>query len=141
MKKIFILTFIFSFIGTALYSQSCDSLYTIVKNYMNTDNNKVFVSDGQSYTTFLTNEQAEFKTTLYGGSLYRIAASAGTKKNYVIFTIKDLEGNVLFTNKNYYNSPYWDFEVENTLPVTIETKLDQELKLTGCAIMLIGFLK
>lgn len=128
------------FVANYTYSQSCDSLYTVVESYLE-DENAVFVTDGQSYTSFLTNEQAEFTTTFYGNSVYRIAASAGTKKNYVIFTVKDLQGNILFTNKNHLNAPYWDFEIENTIPVVIETTLDQELKLTGCAVMLIGFIK
>ena len=59
----------------------------------------------------------------------------------MIFTIKDPKGNVLFSNKNYNNSPFWDFKVIETLPVIIETELDLDLKVTGCAVMLIGFEK
>lgn len=142
-KTILILGCIFLIsLSTPFYSQSCDSLFAVVGSYMTkTNNGNIFVSDGQSYTSFLTNEQAEFTTTFYGNSVYRIAVSAGTKKNYVIFSVKDLEGNILFSNINQMNAPYWDFEVENTIPVIIETYLDQELKLTGCAVMLIGFVK
>lgn len=98
-----------------------------------------FISDGQVYTAFLDREKAEFKTTFFGGTTYRIAASAGDKDNFVIFTIKDPQGNILYSNKNYKNAPYWDFKVVETLPVTIETELDLDLKVTGCAVMLIGF--
>lgn len=98
-----------------------------------------FISDGQVYTAFLDREKAEFKTTFFGGTTYRVAASAGDKDNFVIFTIRDPQGNILFSNKNYRNAPYWDFKVIETLPVTIETELDLELKVTGCAVMLIGF--
>ena len=105
-------------------------------------NGSEYISDGQVYTAFLDRQEvAEFKTTLFGGTTYRIAASAGSKENYVIFTIKDPEGNILFSNHNYKNAPHWDFKVLETLPVTIQTKLDGELKLTGCAVMLIGFKK
>jgi hypothetical protein len=102
-------------------------------------NNGTFLSDGQIYTAFLDREKAEFKTTFFGGSTYRISASAGTEDNFVIFTIKDLNGKIIFTNKNYKNSPYWDFKVPTTIPVIIETELDLDKKITGCAVMLIGF--
>lgn len=101
----------------------------------------MFVSDGQTYAAFLDREKAEFKTTLYGNSLYRIAASAGTKDDYVIFSIYDSEENMLFTNRTEKNAPFWDFKVKNTLPVRIETELDPDKKLSGCAVMLIGFQK
>ena len=57
----------------------------------------------------------------------------------MVFTVKDEEGHVLFTNRNYNNSPYWDFEVDTTLPVSITTELDLDLKGTGCVVMMIGF--
>lgn len=100
-----------------------------------------FISDGQVYTAFLDREKAEFKSTLFGGSTYRIAASAGSGDNYVIYTIKDIQGNILYSNRNYKNAPYWDFKVTNTLPVTIEVELDPDLKVTGCVVMLIAFKK
>ena len=49
---------------------------------------------------------------------------------------------LIFTlNKNYKNAPYWDFKVNQTLPVTIQTELDLDLKVTGCVVMMIGFKK
>jgi hypothetical protein len=59
----------------------------------------------------------------------------------VIYTIKDIQGNILYSNKNYKNAPYWDFKVTQTLPVTIEVELDLDLKVTGCVVMQIGFKK
>ena len=88
---------------------------------------------------FLDREKSEFKTTFFGGSTYRIAASAGDDDYYVIFTVKDPNGTILFTNRNYKNAPYWDFKVPKTIPVSIETELDLDKKVTGCAVMLIGF--
>ena len=73
--------------------------------------------------------------------MYRIAASAGSDENYVIFTVKDVNDNILFSNRNYKNAPYWDFDIRETLEVAIETELDLDLKVTGCAVMLIGFKK
>lgn len=143
MKKIIILSVLTIILGSFnAAAQDCDSISRTVEKYItNDDKGKPFVSDGQVYVAFLDNEKAEFKTTLYGGSYYRIAASAGVKDDYVIFSVFDVEDNLLFTNKDYKNSPYWDFKVENTVPVRIQTELDTDKKVTGCAVLMIGFLK
>ena len=52
-----------------------------------------------------------------------------------------MEDNVLFTNKDQRNSPYWDFKVEHSIPVKVQTELDTNKKITGCIVMMIGFLK
>ncbi len=123
-------------------SQDCERIVKECETLLTTNTNgSEFISDGQVYTAFLDREKAEFKTTLFGGTTYRIAVSAGSRDNFVIYTIKDSEGNILYSNRNYKNAPYWDFNVEDTLPVTIETELDPDLKVTGCAVMLIGFKK
>lgn len=139
MKKIlFIAFFLVNF--AASYAQDCESIVKVCQSYLDGTNKKSkFVSDGQVYTAFLDREKAEFKTTFFGGTTYRIAASAGKEDEFVIFTVKDMDGNILFTNKNHKNSPYWDFKVPSTVPVIIETELDLDKKVTGCAVMLIGF--
>ncbi|GAA0876332.1 hypothetical protein GCM10009118_27420 [Wandonia haliotis] len=124
------------------YSQDCDSIVKICENQLRNDTNgSLFVSDGQVYQAFINDEIAEFKTTFFGGTTYRIVASAGSADNYVIFTVYDPENRVLFTNKDHKNAPYWDFKVNSTIPVKIETQLDMDKKVSGCAIMLIGFKK
>lgn len=141
MKKliyIFILVVGFQFGAKA---QNCDSLATICESYLNQKDGSLFVSDGQIYQAFLTEEAAEFETTLYGGSTYRIATSAGIKDNFVVFSIIDQEGNVLFSNQKYKNAKYWDFKVESTINCRVELKLDLERKSSGCVTMLIGFKK
>ncbi len=123
------------------FSQDCERIVEETRALLNKDVDAKFISDGQVYTAFLDREKAEFNTTFYGGTVYRIAASAGSGEDYVVFTVKDPEGNILFSNKNYRNAPYWDFKVAETLPVTIETELDLDLKVTGCVVMMIGFQK
>jgi hypothetical protein len=142
MKNIFlILGFILASLSTNRYfAQDCEAIVGVCTSYLNGTNKKsLFVSDGQVYTAFLDREKAEFRTTFFGGATYRIAASAGSSDDFVIFTVKDQQGNVLFSNKQYKNSPYWDFKVPVTIPVIIETELDLDKKVTGCAVMLIGF--
>ena len=137
-----LLVFALSIFTVSSYAQDCERIVRNCEALLkkNTDGSE-FISDGQVYTAFLDREKAEFKTTFFGGTTYRIAASAGSKDNFVVFTIKDPQGNILFSNKNYKNAPYWDFKVIESLPITIETELDLELKVTGCAVMLIGFKK
>lgn len=143
MKKYIALSiFTLLTISAKIWAQDCESIVKVCQSYLDGTNKKSkFVSDGQIYTAFLDREKAEFKTTFFGGSTYRIAASAGKEDDFVIFTVKDLQGNILFTNKNHKNSPYWDFKVPSTIPVAIETELDLDKKVTGCAVMLIGFKK
>lgn len=134
-------------IGPSIFGQiTCDSISGVTNSYLNTERdkklNRVFISDGQVYRAFLDEDQAaEFEITLYGGSTYRIAASAGVDDNYLIFEIYDHERNLLFTNMDYNNAPYWDFKVESTIDCYVEAKLDMNKKLSGCAIMMIGFEK
>lgn len=140
MKKVLLLALtLFSL--SAVAQQNCESIVKECKNLLNKDAAVDFVSDGQVYTVFLDREKAEFKTTFYGGTIYRIAASAGSNEDYVIFTIRDPEGQILFSNKHYKNAPFWDFKIHETLPVTIEAELDPDLKITGCVVMMIGFQK
>jgi hypothetical protein len=140
MKYTILFLFSLLVIGGNTYAQDCEKIVKACEAYLNGTKGKAkFVSDGQVYTAFLDREKAEFKTTFFGGSTYRIAASAGTDDEYVIFTVKDPQGNILFTNRDHKNAPYWDFKVPKTIPVTIETELDLDKKVTGCAVMLIGF--
>lgn len=138
MKKLILLFSVVLSTATVSYAQDCEALVKACELHLKGEKNN-FVSDGQVYTAFLDREKAEFKTTFFGGSTYRIAATAGEDDGYVIFTVSDTEGNLLFTNKNYKNSSYWDFKVPSTIPVVITTELDLDKKVTGCAVMMIGF--
>ncbi len=148
------LTSIFLFLTCMFFSvvttgqTKCDALDPIVSRILNSsadkENNQVFISDGQVYKAFISDEdEAEFEATLYGGSTYRIAGSAGTDDNYFVFEIYDKETprNLLFSNADYKNSSYWDFKVENTIDCYIITKLDLTKKISGCTVMMIGFEK
>lgn len=140
MKNLFTILCSVFISSSALIAQDCESIVANCEKYLKgTKGSPEFISDGQVYTAFLDREKADFNTTFYGGTTYRIVASAGSKDNYVIFTVKDINGTVLFTNKDHKNSPFWDFKVQQTIPVTIQTELDLDKKVTGCAVMLIGF--
>jgi len=139
-KNIFIL--IFLFLGINSYSQDCDSLVNICYGHLKKNNQRkeTFISDGQVYKAFVDADQsAEFKVTLFGGTVYRIATTAGIKDNYVIFNLYDKERNLLFSNKDHNNKPFWDFKVDNTIDCYIEAYLDIDKKVSGCLVILLGF--
>ncbi|MBI3239236.1 MAG: hypothetical protein HYZ43_10415, partial [Flavobacteriia bacterium] len=76
MKKLAVITAVLLASVTMSYAQDCESLVKACEVHLKGKNNS-FVSDGQVYTAFLDREKAEFKTTFFGGSTYRIAATAG----------------------------------------------------------------
>jgi len=120
-------------------SAQCDSIAnTCAKRNMDPS----FISDGQQYRALLVNsdETAEFHTTFYGGSIYRIAACSGMTDGNLVFTVFDSQHNVLFSNSNYQNAPYWDFKVKSTVDCIIDAQLNPTTNSgSGCAVILIGF--
>jgi hypothetical protein len=139
MKKfIFILSFVAagSFLNKA--NAQCDSIANIcAKHIIST-----FISDGQQYRALLLNseETAEFRSTFFGETTYRIAACSGTSDGNLIFNIYDQDRNLIFTNRKQKNAPYWDFKVKSTIETIIEAQLDANRNPgSGCAVILIGF--
>ncbi len=122
---------------TGLRSQ-CDTIANLcAKHIIST-----FISDGQQYRSLLLNseEYAEFHTTFFGETTYRIAACSGTSDGNLIFNIYDQERHLLFSNRDQRNAPYWDFKVKTTLETIIEAQLDVTRNAgSGCAVILIGF--
>jgi hypothetical protein len=116
----------------------CDTIASICAKHMI----RGYISDGQQYRALLLNseEYAEFRTTFFGETTYRIAACSGTADGNLVFTIYDQDRHVLFTNSEHRNAPYWDFKVGATLEAVIEAHLDgNKNKGSGCAVLLIGF--
>jgi len=121
-------------IANLSFSQ-CDEVARSSEQYFNKD----FISDGQTYRALLYDDQvAEFSTLFFGGSTYRLSANTGTDKG-IVFRVLDKNRNVIFSSADHDKSPYWDFEVENTLDCTIEAHLDPAVQSSGCAVILIGF--
>ena len=101
-----------------------------------------YIPDGQFYRALLQgDEQAEFNLTLFGGTTYRVAACSGETDGILIFNVLDKDNNMLFSNKDQGNAPYWDLAVTNTIDVKVEAGLDPSKAGSGCAVMLIGFKK
>ena len=119
-------------------SAQCDTIATLCEKNITAE----YIPDGQFYRALLhDDETAEFNLTLFGGTTYRVAACSGTSDGNLIFSVYDKDHNLLFSNKEYNNDPYWDLVVANTLEVTINAELDPRRSTSGCAVMLIGFKK
>ena len=133
--KIFIV--ICSLLVAGKLSAQCDTIANLCAKHLAAK----FISDGQQYRALLlnTDETAEFHSTFYGGTTYRIAACSGLTDGNLVFSIFDEQRNMIFTNSEYKNSPYWDFKVTSTLDCIIEAKLDGRNQGSGCAVLLIGF--
>jgi hypothetical protein len=140
MKKIslslFVFIFAFSLSNKAV--AQCDTIASLCFKHITSQ----FISDGQQYRALLLNseETAEFHTTFFGETIYRIAACSGTSDGNLIFNIYDQDRHLLFTNRNHKNAPYWDFKVKSTLECIIEGQIDVNRNQgSGCAVILIGF--
>ncbi len=114
----------------------CDNIASLCEHNMTSE----YISDGQNYWALLYDDQvAEFDVTLFGGSTYRIAACSGEEDGNLIFSLYDKEKNLLFTNRDHANAPYWDFVVDNSIDCTLEAQLDLNRRESGCAVIQIGF--
>ena len=139
MKKLYtVLVIAFTSLFVTNISAQCDTIANICTKHIISS----YISDGQQYRALLLNseETAEFRTTFFGETTYRIAACSGTSDGNLIFNIYDQDRHLLFTNKNQKNAPYWDFKVKSTLETIIEGQLDANKNPgSGCAVILIGF--
>lgn len=99
-----------------------------------------YVSDGQYYTVLLNKDDiAEFYVTFYEGTIYRLVGYCGTEAGNLAFSVYDQDRNLLFTNRDFENTPSWDFKFENSMDCIIEAEIDSKDVTSGIAVMLIGF--
>lgn len=134
IKSALVLFILFFAFGTA--NAQIDSTIRLCKSKMNLP----FISDGQSYTALINGDEvAEFYATFYGNSTYRIVGYTGSTEGNLIFSVYDQERNLLFTNKDYQNVAYWDFEFDYSMDCIIEARLDQKNITSGLAMLMIGF--
>lgn len=134
-KHTFILAFLFFtlFLFTRSHAQ-CDTVASVCAKHIIVP----YISDGQQFRALLlAGQNAEFHTTFYGGGSYRVAACTGMNDGKLIFSVFDQERNLLFSNKDYSNAPYWDFKVKSTLNVILEATLAGAE--SGCAVVMLGF--
>src|ERR1700751_1742788 len=106
MKKIVssaLLVFLLAVINPFKTHAQCDTIASVCAKHIISS----FISDGQQYRALLLNpdETAEFKTTFFGETVYRLAACSGLTDGNLIFNIYDQDRNIIFSNKDYKNAP------------------------------------
>lgn len=133
MRNIFIvLTVIFVI---PLYGQT-DQLEGRVKSYFD----QSYISDGQIYRVMLNyDEEGEFEVTFFSGTMYRIALSSTISNSSLVYSLMDNNRNVIFTNQDFDNTPYWDFIFTSTVDCKIVVKIDNKQEQSGIAVMMIGY--
>nr|WP_319398555.1 hypothetical protein [uncultured Carboxylicivirga sp.] len=98
-----------------------------------------FIASGQPFKAFLTGDEvAEFHTTFFAGSLYRVVASSH-QEGTILFSVYDKERNLLFTNEDHNSANYWDFKIEGSVECIVEARLDPEKTTSGIALLMVGF--
>lgn len=126
-------------LAVAIPNVSVAQLESTVK-MCQTHMNDSYVSDGQYYTVLLNKDDvAEFYVTFYSGTIYRLVGYCGTEAGNLAFSVYDQDRNLLFTNRDFENTPYWDFKFENSMDCIIEAEIDSKDMVSGIAVMLIGF--
>lgn len=145
MKKIFALVCLLigvTAIAPNSGAQMCEGTAKIAAQHIKPP----FVSDGQTYRALLTaGQNAEFHATFFAGTTYRLAGATGESDGNLIFSVYSVDPNtgvrdLIFSNSQHDNSPYWDFKVTTTVEVAIEAALNPSSgKESGCAVLLIGF--
>jgi hypothetical protein len=134
-----ILKYISLFTFTALITWSANAQKNTLKScddFLNSG----YVSDGQEYIAKPDeNNKATFHTTFYGGSHYRVVACSDVEEIPLILTVFDTEKNLLFSNKSYDYTPYWNFTFTSTIDCIIEIEYDNEILIQNEVMLLIGF--
>lgn len=98
-----------------------------------------FIASGQPFRAFLTGEEvAEFHTTFFSGSLYRVVACSHQENN-ILFSIYDKERNLLFSNEEHEATGAWDFKMEGSVECIVEARLNPGKSTSGIAMLMIGF--
>jgi len=138
MRKL-VLTVVTFFILSVLGVNTIDSQEEALLNNCANNLRSPYIVSGQPFKAFITDDEvAEFHTTFFAGSTYRIMACSTKDKN-IIFSVYDTNRNLLFTNATVDNAPYWDFKVEGSLECIVEAKLDTNKTTSGIAMLLVGF--
>jgi len=98
-----------------------------------------YVASGQPFRAFLTGDEvAEFHTTFFSGSIYRVVACSHQDNN-IIFSIYDKNRNLLFSNEQYETAGSWDFKIEGSVECIVEARLNPQQSTSGIAMLMIGF--
>lgn len=143
MKKLFaILLTATALTFTHKASAQCDS----IANWCGHHISAPFVSDGQAYRALvLPGQEAEFHTTMFAGTTYRIAACSGHGDGNLLFNLysenpQTGERSPIYISAEHNDASYWDFKMTTTVDIVITATLNPKSgAASGCAVLLVGF--
>jgi len=93
-----------------------------------TNSESSFLTDGKEYRALLSNnEAADFVVLFYANNTYRIAACTDVG-GPLSFVVRDMKKNILFSNKDYENAPYWDLLFPTSIECIITVSLPEETR-------------
>lgn len=99
-----------------------------------------FISSGQIHKSLVRGDaEAEFRSTFYSGTTYRVVVCSDVEGNKPVFTLYDNENHKLFSNQKHNYSPYWDFQFESTVDCIIKVRFKEALEKPAYLILMVGF--
>jgi len=100
-------------------------------------------NDSYNAAELAPGEEAEIMLTFFGGRDYRLLVVAHPILGDVEFTVSDVNGKLIYTNKNAKNKEVFDFHMENTQQLVVKVKVpnqeDAVMQHVGCVSIMSGF--
>jgi len=104
-----------------------------------------YIYNGQlNSAVFQEGDIAEVYLTFYSGQENRLLICSQEILGNVEFRVLDLDGNVLFHNKDHDFVKFWDFSSNTTQQLSVQVKIPQGESVggmvqSGCIAILVGF--
>ena len=88
-------------------------------------------------------EDAEIMVTFFGGRDYRLLVVAHPILGDVQFTVSDINGKQIYSNKDAQNKESFDFKMKNTQQLIVKVKVPEQkdavVQHIGCISIVSGF--
>ena len=139
MRPYKIILFLLVFIPS-LASAQCKSF---TKNEVLPKLNGYYQSDVYNSTQMFPGDDAEIMITFFSDRYYRLLIVNHPILGQVEFTISDIKGEQIYSNKDAQNKESFDFKLENTQQLIIEVKVPEQknavLQHRGCISIVSGY--
>ncbi|MBM3447978.1 MAG: hypothetical protein ACK5EW_04210 [Bacteroidota bacterium] len=100
-------------------------------------------NDSYNAAQLAPGEEAEVLMTFFGGRDYRLLVVAHPILGEVEFTVNDINGKAVYTNKGAQNKEQFDFHMDNTAQLVVKIKVppvkDAVYQHIGCVSIMSGF--
>lgn len=100
-------------------------------------------NDSYNAAELAPGEEAEIMLTFFGGRDYRLLVVAHPILGEVEYTVSDINGKLIYSNKNAKNKEVFDFHMENTQQLVVKVKVPKQeeavMQHVGCVSIMSGF--